>query len=102
MSLGKRYRDVVRKQHELSAYVARLLTQFGVGVLIGSIALFIVIGGLGIVLSFKMNEDAMEVMAPVNSVYYQRLVKFSCPAAIENGTRGTYHTNFLDIMQGYI
>jgi len=44
--------------------------------LIGTIVLFLILGGVGIGLFFKMNEDAMEVMAPVDSIYYQRYLKY--------------------------
>ena len=72
MSLGSKYRQVVKKQHELMRGPCEKLSQFALFILVASIVLFLLVGAAGIALSFKMNEDTADVMAPTGTVYNQR------------------------------
>ena len=72
--LAVKYREVVEKQHEMLQVVAEKISKIAHILMTVMIVLLLVIGGIGIATCFEMNQDSNDLMASVDSNYYQRSV----------------------------
>ncbi|XP_075244939.1 uncharacterized protein LOC142339094 isoform X2 [Convolutriloba macropyga] len=73
---GEKYKQFVRKQHEVLQSVAEKLERFAIISAVVTLVVFVAVGAVGIKTSLTINFDLGDVTAPVDTVYYQRYLKY--------------------------